>query len=119
MDKQNLICITCPVGCHLTVSHTDGGGWLVEGNQCKRGEIYAKKELTAPTRVLTTTVKVDGSGHRRLPVKTQEPIAKEKMLEAMKVINEISVKAPVKVGDVIVENVLGTGVDVVATKALK
>ena len=118
MEQQNLICINCPIGCHLQIRHNDGGGWIIEGNQCKRGEIYAKKELTAPTRVLTTTVKVDSGDHRRLPVKTQQPIPKEKMFEAIEVINERSVRAPVKIGDVIVENILNTGVDVVATKSL-
>jgi len=118
MEKTNLICITCPIGCHLEVTKTSESGWLVEGNQCKRGQIYAEKELTAPTRLLTSTVKVEGDAHRLLPVKTKEPIPKEKILEAMKIINKTTVKAPVMTGDVVVKNILDVGIDVVATKSL-
>ena len=118
MEKTNLICITCPIGCHLEVTKTSESGWLVEGNECKRGQIYAKKELTAPTRILTSTVKVEGSANRLLPVKTKGEIPKEKILEAMKIINKITVKPPVLIGDVVVKNILGKGIDVVATKSM-
>ncbi len=119
MEKINLICITCPIGCHLEVIKTSESGWLVEGNQCKRGQVYAEKELTAPTRLLTTTVKLEGSDHRLLPVKTQEPIPKGKIFEAMDVINKTTLKAPVMVGDLVVKDILGTGVNVVATKTIE
>lgn len=118
MEKTNLICITCPIGCHLEVTKTSESGWLVEGNECKRGQIYAKKELTAPTRILTSTVKVEGSANRLLPVKTKGAIPKEKILEAMEVINKTTVKTPVMTGDVVVKNILDEGIDVVATKSL-
>lgn len=116
MEKQNMICISCPMGCHLEITAIEGGGWLIEGNQCKQGKVYARKELTAPTRTLTTTVKVKGSEQNLLPVKTQKAIPKEKLFEAMEVINDVSVQPPIKVGDVVVEDILGTGVNVVATK---
>jgi CxxC motif-containing protein len=118
MEKHNLICINCPMGCRLEIIETKKGGWLIEGNQCKRGINYAQKELTAPTRTLTTTVKVEVSQLRRLPVKSKEGLPKEKIFDAMNLINQTSVKPPILVGDVIIENILDTGIDIIATRDL-
>ncbi len=116
MDKvHEMVCIVCPMGCRLKVTKNKDG-YEVEGNQCKRGEVYAIKELTHPTRVLPTTVKIKNGTLNRLPVKTKEPIPKDRLFDAMDVINKVEVEAPVKVGDVIIENILDTGVDVVATR---
>ena len=93
---KNLICIVCPKGCHLQVD--EDNGYAVTGNSCPRGAEYGKTELLHPTRVLTSTVRVDGGLHRRLPVKTT---------------------APVTVGQVVIANLLGTGVDVVATRNME
>lgn len=114
---KELICIVCPVGCHLHVEETEQG-YKVSGNKCKRGEVYGIKELTNPTRVLPTTVKITGATLPRLPVKTAEPIPKRLIFEAMKVINKVEVQAPVKLGDIIIEDLLGTGIPVVATRDL-
>lgn len=118
MEKHKLICINCPMGCRLEVTQTENGGWLVEGNQCKRGTAYAIKELTEPTRVLTSTVVIKNGFLSRLPVRTQTAIPKEKIYEAMDVINKIVVTSPVNVGDVIIENILGTGVNVIASRSM-
>ena len=110
-----LICITCPRGCHLKVDENLN----VTGNMCPRGAAYAKAELTHPVRMVTSTVAVDSLTQARLPVKTKEPIPKELIFKIMEEIEKVSVKAPIKIGDVIIRNVLGTGVDIVATKNIE
>lgn len=115
MEKRELVCVACPLGCPITVT-LDGDSIIeVAGNTCKRGDAYARTECTAPTRMLTTTVKVEGGKAPVVPVKSQNPIPKGMMMECMDVINKASVKAPVKIGDVVIENILNTGVDIVAT----
>lgn len=109
-----LICIVCPKGCHLKVDEENG--YTVTGNGCKRGETYGKKELTNPTRVVPSTVKIKGGLHHRLPVKTSEPIAKAMIFDAMKLLDTVEVTSPVKRGDVVYKNILGTGIDFVATR---
>ena len=115
--KRELTCIVCPRGCALTVElvNEDGKAKVlsVYGNGCRRGIGYAESECTAPTRTLTTTVRTSGGGV--VAVKTAAPIPKEKMMDAMDVLSRVTAKEPVKIGDVIVENILNTGVDVVAT----
>lgn len=118
-EKQHLICINCPLGCRLEVTKTENEGWLIEGNQCNRGKIYAIKEMTNPTRVLTTTVVLENSMHCRLPVRTTDGIPKEKIFPAMEVLNNISVKAPIHAGDIIVHNILGTEVNVIASRSVQ
>lgn len=112
---KELICITCPRGCHLVVDDALN----VSGNNCPRGAIYAKAELTHPVRMVTSTVKIDSEIESRLPVKTKEPIAKELIFKVMDEINKVEVKAPIKIGDVVIKNVLGSGVDVIATKDIR
>ena len=110
---KEMVCIVCPMGCHLTI---DTDTLDVKGNTCPRGAIYAKEELTAPKRVITSTVRVVGGIHNRLPVKTSTSIPKELNFECMKLLNNIEVKAPVKHGDIIIKNVLGTGADIIACR---
>lgn len=111
-----LICITCPNGCHLKVDETNN--YAVTGNKCERGVSYAVHEVTNPERVLTSTVVIEGGEHRRLPVKSNNPIPKPKLIEAVRLLDDVKVKSPIKLGDVIVPNILGTGVDIVATRTL-
>ncbi|MBQ9510549.1 MAG: DUF1667 domain-containing protein [Clostridia bacterium] len=112
-EKREMICINCPIGCLLTAEMT-GEGIKVSGNTCPRGEKYAIAEITHPTRTLTTTVKVANRDDTYLPVKTAEPISKEKLFEAMETLNSVEVNAPVKIGDVVFSRVCGEA-DVVAT----
>ncbi len=114
---KELVCIVCPRGCRLQVD--EDNGYAVTGNSCPRGEEYGKNELQHPTRVLTTTVRVTGGVHRRLPVKTSTAIPKDLLFEAMEVANAVSVAAPVQPGQVIVENLLGTGADLVAGRGIE
>ena len=111
---KELICIVCPKGCHLTVDEENG--YAVSGNNCPRGEEYGKNEVIAPKRTITSTVKVSGGLYPRLPVKTDKPIPKELIFEAMKLLDAVELTAPVKVGDVVIENVLGTGANFIASR---
>ena len=115
--KTELTCIVCPMGCHLNVEQSEEG-FKVEGNTCKRGEKYAVQELTNPTRVITTTVKLENSYLQLLPVKTEDPIPKGMIFDIMEALDKVKVNAPVKVGDVIVENILDTGVNVISAKTM-
>ena len=114
--KKEMICIVCPVGCHLSI---DTETHEVKNNKCKRGERYAKKELLNPTRMLTSTVKIDSIQQRRLPVKTTDAIPKDKLFELMTMLENVDLKVPVTMGDVVLSNIFDTGVDVVATMSLK
>lgn len=112
MEKK-LTCIICPRGCALTVTVEDGNA-SVEGNFCVRGETYGKKEALAPERTVTSIVRVDNREDTMVSVKTAEPIPKDKIFEAMQIIRNTTVSAPVKIGDVIVPDFFGSCV--IATK---
>ncbi|CEP79880.1 DUF1667 domain-containing protein [Paraclostridium sordellii] len=114
---RNITCTVCPMGCSLVVSKVDGE-YKVEGNTCKRGAKYGVEEVTNPRRVITTTVKLNGSYLNLLPVKTNDSIPKELMFDIMKLLDNVVVNAPVNVGDIIIKDVLGTGVDVVSAKSM-
>lgn len=114
-EIRELICICCPLGCPLTVEIEDGQVSKVTGNTCKRGEVYGAKEVTNPTRVVTSSVEVLGGKLPRVSVKTKEDIPKDMIFKCMKELQGIKVKAPVNIGDVVLSNVAGTGVDIVAT----
>ena len=116
MKTVNLICIGCPLGCPLTVEMEGNEVKSVSGNTCPRGDAYAKKELTNPTRIVTSTVRVTGGKLAMVSVKTESDIPKGKIFDCVKALKDVEVAAPVKIGDVIVENVAGTGVNVIATK---
>lgn len=109
---KELICIVCPRGCHLVVDENLN----VSGNNCPRGAIYAKNELTHPTRTLTSTVRIISKEEVALPVKSDNPLPKEKIFDAMELINKTCVKAPIRIGDVIIEKIFGLDVNIVATK---
>ena len=116
MKTVNLICIGCPLGCPLTVEMEGNEVKSVSGNTCPRGDAYAKKELTNPTRIVTSTVRVSGGKLAMVSVKTQSDIPKDKIFDCVKALKDVELIAPVKIGDVVVENVAGTGVNVIATK---
>ena len=116
MEKKSLICIGCPMGCALSVTLENGEVTEVTGNTCKRGDIYARKEVTNPTRIVTSTVKVSGGTLAMVSVKTKTDIPKGKIFDCVKALKTVCVKAPVHIGDVILENVADTGVDIIATK---
>ena len=112
-----LICIVCPKGCHLTVD--EANDCAVTGNSCPRGAEYGRAELTAPTRVVTSTVRCEGGIYPRCPVKTAGVIPKGKIYDIMKALDGVTLTAPVEPGQIVLPDVCGTGVDVVATRAMK
>ncbi len=120
MERKEMICIVCPIGCHLEVVEDPESetGYTVYGATCKRGEVYGAKEMSNPTRLITSTVKINGSSLNRLPVRTDSDIPKDKIFDCMRIINEVEVEAPVEMGDIIIENILGTGVNIVASRSL-
>ena len=112
-----LICITCPRGCHLKVD--ENNDYAVSGNACPRGAVYGKNEILNPVRVVTSTVKTSVKAESRCPVKTNGAIPKGKMFEAMRLLDDIVLDAPINVGDVVIADLFGTGIDFVTCKAIK
>lgn len=116
MSIRELICIGCPLGCQLHVECEADNVTKVTGNACKRGEIYAQKECTNPTRIVTSSVKIEGGSIQCVPVKTASDIPKDKIFQCIEELKDIEVKAPVNIGDIILKNAAGTGVDIIATR---
>ncbi len=116
-ETRELTCINCPLGCPLTVVLEDGEVISVTGNTCPRGESYGRKEVTNPTRIVTSSVPVDGSATERMvSVKTASDIPKDMIFDVVRALKDVRATAPVAIGDVVLADVCGTGVDIVATK---
>ena len=113
--ERNLICIVCPVGCRLTVTGTSGN-LTIGGSKCKKGIRYAEDEISNPMRTVCTTVRIRGGIHRVIPVKTDKAIPEKYKLEVVKEVNKIELKSPVKMGDIIIRDLFGTGVNIVAER---
>jgi len=113
-----LTCISCPKGCQVHVNHEGTDVLEVRGNRCSHGADYAFSEVRDPRRVLTSTVVVRGGRLPLVPVRTRSAIPKSLLLEAMTIIKQTTVPAPVSRGDVIVSNVLDTGVDIIACRGV-
>lgn len=116
IENIELICIGCPLGCNLTVKMNGKEVEEVAGNNCKKGADYAKKEVTNPTRIVTSIVKVENGHLAVVPVKTKEDIPKSKIDDCIKELKNLKVVAPIKIGDVLLQNIANTGVDIVATR---
>ena len=112
--KKEYICIVCPKGCHIVV---DGDN--ISGYTCLRGLNYVKQESIDPRRTLTTTVKVNDKNIRVCPVKSSDTLPKDKLFASMEKINKISVDLPIKLHQVVIKNILNTGVDIITTKEIK
>lgn len=115
MITKQIICTICPIGCVIDVTGEGENITSLEGNKCKRGEKYATDEFIAPVRILTSTVKIEGSDTPLVSVRTNRPIPKDMLMKCMEEIRKVSLKAPIKRNDIIIKDVLGTGSDVVAT----
>ena len=115
---KTLTCVASPIGCTLSAQIETGEVVSVSGNTCKRGEAYAKTECIAPVRSLTTTVRVNGGAYPLVSVKSAAPLPKEKLLDCMALINQTQIDAPVTMGEIIIPDILGTGVDIIATNRL-
>jgi CxxC motif-containing protein len=117
-EMNKIICITCPMGCTLEVTHEGKTVTKLEGNSCKKGLKYAEAELTDPRRMVTSTVKVKGGVYPLVPVYTAAPIPKPLIFDLLAELRKVELKAPVKVGQVVLQNALSTGVDVLASRNL-
>ena len=116
--KRTMTCIECPQGCQLSVDLDGARVISVTGHKCPRGEKYSRQEIEAPMRTLTTAVLTKGLELRMLPVRTNKPIPKGKLFDAMEAVKRITLTSPVKAGSVIAENFLGLGVDLVSVREL-
>jgi CxxC motif-containing protein len=116
---KKLTCISCPIGCELSVSLDENGKIIdIEGNRCPRGEEYAISEITDPKRILPISVKVENGEMELVSAKTDKPVPKKRLNEIIDYIKKLKVKAPIKRGDVIVKNILETGANLVATRTV-
>ena len=119
-NTVEITCIACPMGCDVDLEVDDESDEIlsIDGNQCPKGENYVKEEYRNPTRILPTTARVNGGVLPLVPVKSAEPLPKGKLEAAMREIAKVELDAPIELGDVVVENVCDTGVDIVATRDL-
>ncbi len=118
MENRQITCVVCPKGCSIKVCIENGGISAITGSGCERGVEYAGAECTNPVRTLTTTARVEGGRHPIVPVKSDRPLPKGLLRDAVREINKYTVKAPVKAGDVVIANILGTGVNIIATGSM-
>lgn len=120
MEAREMICIVCPMGCKLEVMRdkTSPTGYTVTGQKCPRGESYGVTEMVNPTRALTSTVKIKKGFLPRLPVRTNGAIPKGKIFQVMELLNTVEVEAPVAAGQVIIKDVLETGIDIIASRSM-
>ncbi|MDR2752944.1 MAG: DUF1667 domain-containing protein [Oscillospiraceae bacterium] len=116
MSERNFICVACPMGCELHVALDEKGGVAaVTGNNCKRGVAYAQAETTHPTRSFHSTVRVEGGNAPLVSVKSRAPVPKAMLMDCAKATRAAKAKAPIAIGDVLLADVCGTGIDLIAT----
>ncbi|PCG20338.1 DUF1667 domain-containing protein [Brachyspira sp. G79] len=117
MEKKELTCICCPMGCALSVEMDGNQVTSVSGNTCKRGDTYARDEVVRPVRMVTSIVKIKNGKLKMLPVKTKEPIDKSRINECLEALKTVEVNAPVHIGDIVLHNAAGT--DIVAARNIE
>jgi len=115
---EQMVCIMCPVGCRIEVALDENGQVIVSGYRCQRGVEYGRQEMIAPHRILTTSVLVENGEMELVSVKTNKPVPRKLLFQLIDALKRVRVKAPVYMGDVLVENILNTGADVVATRTV-
>ncbi len=113
---EKMICVTCPMGCTLAVTREGTQVLKVEGNECPRGEKYAASELTDPRRMVATTVKVQGGIHPLAPVYTEAAFPKPRIFDLLAALRRIELAAPVEMNQVVLENALDTGINIIASR---
>ena len=118
-ENKHFTCVICPIGCEIDVQLEDGNVVSTEGNKCAKSEEFVLQELKEPMRILTTTIRIKGAKWAMLPVRTDEPIPKRLLFRVIKELANIEMQAPVKVSDVIIGDIAGTGANIVATRNMK
>jgi len=119
VERKHFTCVTCPIGCEINVELQDSDVVSIEGSKCTKGQEFVSQELEEPMRILTTTVRMKGAKWAMLPVRTDEPIPKRLFFQVIKELANIELQAPVKISDVIVGDIAGTGANIVATRNMK
>lgn len=119
IEKKHFTCVTCPVGCEVDVELREGNIVSMKGNRCDKIKEFVQQELKEPMRVLTTTVRIEGAKWAMLPVRTDKPIPKRLFSEAIGVLANIDLKAPVHISDVIIKDIAGSGANIVATRTME
>ena len=117
-ETKNFLCVACPVGCALKVDIRGTEVLNVDGNTCPRGVKYAENEVTNPTRTFTSTVRVSGGALPVCPIRSREPLPLSKVFDVTREVAKLSLAAPITIGQVLIENVCGTGTDIVACRSL-
>ena len=116
IEKRHFTCVICPIGCEIDVEVKDGEIVSMEGNKCTKSEDFVRQELVEPMRTLTTTVRIEGARWPMLPVRTDRPIPKRLFFDVMKEVAGVEMRAPVKVSDVVLKDVAGSGADIIASR---
>lgn len=119
LKSKEIICIVCPKGCRIRAAEDKNGEMIIKGHGCKRGYLYAQSELTNPKRMLTTTVRSKVKGFPTLPVRSDKPLPKDMLFMCMDVINKTIVDLPVKAEDIIIKDILNTGINIISERDLK
>ena len=119
VEKRHFTCVTCPVGCEIDVELQDGRVVSMEGNKCDKGEEFVLKELEEPMRILTTTVRLKGARWAMLPVRSDAPLPRRLLFRAIEELAGVELQAPVKLYDVVIKNVAGSGANIVATRNME
>ena len=119
IERKHFTCVTCPIGCEIDVELKDTDVVSIEGSKCAKGKEFVLQELEEPMRILTTTVRMKGAKWAMLPVRSDEPIPKRLFFQVIKELANIELQAPVKISDVIVGDIAGTGANIVATRNMK
>jgi CxxC motif-containing protein len=115
--SKEIRCIVCPTGCLVHVENVNGE-LIIEGHSCKRGEVYAREEFVSPKRILTTTIRVENGFLPLIPVRSDKPLPKERLQEALNQIALTKIKAPIKMGELLIKNVLGLNANIIASRDL-
>ena len=117
-EKKHFVCVVCPIGCEIDVVHDGSKIISMEGNKCEESEVFVSQELIEPMRVLTTTVRIQGSKWPVIPVRTDKAVPKRSFPSIMRQLRRIKLQAPVNMLDVVVNDVLRTGANIVATRTM-
>ena len=115
--SKEIRCIVCPTGCLVHVENVNGE-LIIEGHSCKRGEDYAREEFISPKRILTTTMRVENGFLPLIPIRSDRPIPKDRLRDTLKEIAQTVADAPIKMGDILIENVLGLEINIIASRDL-
>jgi len=118
VEKKHVVCVICPIGCEIDVVHDGDKIVSMEGNKCEKAQEFVRQELIEPMRILTTTVRLEGARLPVIPVRTDKPVPKRLFPRILRQLKGIELQAPVNMLDVVVENIAGTGGNIIATRTV-